>query len=116
MSIDRNAAISHTKTVSTNRRNLFQINNLSTLNKLFDSCPRCASESNPLQHVYGGGATRNPKYCFVLINPTHLNISTHPEYRGPRFPFIGVRQFWRILHRAGLLSADVIRVVESKEW
>jgi len=108
--------LSHVQSAEMRRRSAADINSLNALNKIFDECPRCASELNPLQHVYGGGATRNPKYCFVLINPTHLNISTHPEYRGPRFPFIGVRQFWRILHRAGLLSGEVLRLIEDKQW
>ena len=92
-------------------RSAARVNSLGALNKIFDECPRCASEANSLQHVYGGGATRNPRYCFILINPTHLNISTRPGYRGPRFPFIGVRQFWRILHRAGLLGEEVLHLV-----
>jgi uracil-DNA glycosylase len=114
--IDRKDAIAHTAFMSSSIRCLSSVNTLAALNKLFDQCPRCAAESNPLQHVHGGGAARNPKYCFVLINPTHLNISTHPEYEGPRFPFIGVRSFWRILHRAGLVGANVMSIIDEKTW
>lgn len=40
----------------------------------------------------------------ILINPTHTNISSAPEYRGLRFPFVGVRQFWRVLADGGLIG------------
>lgn len=107
---------SHAGKLASTFPDLDRVETLDSLNEIFDQCSRCHKASNQLRHVYGGGATRNPKYCFVLINPTHLNISTRPEYSGPRFPFIGVRQFWRILHRAGFLGDDVMSAIEGKEW
>ena len=89
---------------------------LTEINERFDSCRRCASERNPLRHVFGGGATEKPQYCFVLINPTYRNLSADPAYEGPRFPFIGVRAFWRVLNRGGFLSDDILRIVDRRPW
>ncbi len=52
-----------------------------------------------------------------MINPTIKNISSHPEYRGVRFPFIGVRQFWRVLGKAGLINLELSEKLPlSKGW
>lgn len=81
-----------------------------------DCCHRCRKARNPLAHVLGGGETNRPEFCFVLINPTHRNISSRPGYSGPRFPFIGVRQFWRVLHRAGFISDETVAAVNERSW
>lgn len=53
----------------------------------------------------------------ILVNPTYRNLSSAPSYRGPRFPFIGVRQFWRVLGTAGLISRRVAKALPvRREW
>ena len=66
---------------------------LEELYQTFDACPLCVKEHNKLQHILGVGKTKNPNWMFVLINPTYRNISSAPNYKGPRFPFIGVKDF-----------------------
>ncbi len=81
------------------------------LNKLYqrvDRCSFCKASGNKLQHIHGYG-TLNPKLMLILINPTHRNVSAHHGYHGPRFPFIGVRQFWRVLAEGGLIDQKVAR-------
>ncbi|MBX4211237.1 MAG: hypothetical protein KW806_00330 [Candidatus Yanofskybacteria bacterium] len=78
-------------------------NKLSTLYKKVDSCKFCKKLGNKLQHIYGYG-TQSPETMLVLINPTYRNLSSHPDYIGPRFPFIGVRQFWNVLGDGGLIA------------
>lgn len=73
------------------------------LYKKVDACDFCRQAKNPLQHIHGVGA-RKPRYMLVLINPTYKNISSAPGYGGPRFPFVGLRQFWNILGKAGLIQ------------
>lgn len=92
------------------------ISSLEDLRAAIDECHRCAQERNPLRHIYGDGMARSPDFCFVLINPTHSNISSHPSYRGLRFPFIGVRSFWRVLNRAGFIQDAVMAAVEHTPW
>ncbi|MDP1710661.1 MAG: uracil-DNA glycosylase family protein [candidate division WWE3 bacterium] len=70
-----------------------------------------------LAPILGGGQTRNPEVMFVFINPTVRNISSDPAWEGPRFPFIGTRQIWRVFHRAGLFDDSLIsKIEENSPW
>ncbi|OGY58498.1 MAG: hypothetical protein A3H06_02135 [Candidatus Colwellbacteria bacterium RIFCSPLOWO2_12_FULL_44_13] len=89
---------------------------LEELYQTFDACPLCVKEHNKLQHILGVGKTKNPNWMFVLINPTYRNISSAPNYKGPRFPFIGVKDFWNVLYRAQLISEDLIERINNKDW
>ena len=72
---------------------------------------------NKLMPIVGGGQSVKPKIMFVFINPTARNISSDPNWTGPRFPFIGTKQVWRIFHRAGLLEDSLIaRIEENPDW
>ena len=68
---------------------------------------------NRLMPILGGGKTHRPKMMLVFINPTARNISSNPDWKGPRFPFIGTKQVWRIFHRAGLLENSLARQIEA---
>lgn len=89
------------------------------LEKLYqqvDRCKFCKAEGNRLQHIHGFGVV-NPRLMLVLINPTYRNLSSDPEYKGPRFPFIGVRQFWKVLADAGLINKKIAyRLPLRNEW
>jgi hypothetical protein len=83
----------------------------------FDRCPRCRRDANPLRHILGGGKFSRPRFLFLFINPTHQNISCRAEYPGNRrFPFIGVRHFYRILSRAGFVDQAVIDRIYTEGW
>lgn len=71
---------------------------------------------NKLMPILGNGETRKPKIMFVFINPTHLNISSKPSWKGPRYPFIGTKSVWRVFHKAGVLSDALMRRIENNEW
>lgn len=54
---------------------------------------------------------------FVFINPTKRNISSDKKWKGPRFPFIGTKQVWRIFHRAGLFDDELMQQINnSSNW
>ena len=81
-----------------------------------DECKFCKADGNLLQHIYGFG-TLNPNLMLILVNPTYRNISSDPEYRGTRFPFIGVRQFWKVLSDGGLIDKRVAyKLPLRKNW
>lgn len=83
----------------------------------FDDCPRCRRQANPLRHVLGGGRFSRPRFLFLFINPTHQNISCHQSYAGRRrFPFIGVRHFYRIMARAGFVDQTVVDRIYAEGW
>ena len=85
--------------------------------KEFDNCKRCKKINNPLLHILGGGKFQNPQFLFLFINPTHLNLSSHRNYKGKRrYPFIGVRYFYRFLSEAGFLDKRIIDDIYKKGW
>ena len=71
-----------------------------------DNCPFC--KNNKLQHIHGGGLTKNPKAMFLFINPTYNNMSTAPDYTGPRTPFLGTKAVWKVFANSGILPKQVI--------
>jgi uracil-DNA glycosylase len=91
----------------------------SKLQKLYaavDACAFCRTKRNPLRHIHGYGAMR-PDWMLILVNPTHRNISSAPTYRGSRFPFIGVRQFWNVLANGDLISEAVAGALPARtDW
>ncbi len=73
--------------------------------------------NNNLMPILGNGKTLKPKVMFVFINPTKRNISSDPQWKGPRFPFIGTKQIWRIFHRAGLFDDELMNKINiSSDW
>lgn len=79
---------------------------LEKLYRRVDACKFCKRSRNKLQHIHGYGAM-NPRLMLILINPTYRNLSSDPKYRGDKFPFIGVRQFWKVLANGGLIDKKV---------
>lgn len=59
---------------------------------------------------------RSPKAAFVFINPTYRNISSNPGYEGPRFPFIGVSYFWKVLSDSGWISRRLVEDIAIQGW
>lgn len=72
---------------------------------------------NTLAPILGGGQVSKPKAMFVFINPTVRNISSDPDWQGPRFPFIGTKQVWRVFYRAGLFDSGLMQQIEGmSDW
>lgn len=89
---------------------------LQKLYRRVDKCKFCKTERNQLQHIHSYGAM-NPKWMLVLINPTYRNLSSDPKYRGDRFPFIGVRQFWKVLADGGVIDKRIAYGLPlRKDW
>lgn len=91
--------------------------NLAELWNIIDEVNKKHFPHNNLRPILGGGKTENPKFMFVFINPTARNISSKRSWKGPRFPFVGTKQVWRIFHRAGLLDDTLMQKIEdSGSW
>ncbi len=86
---------------------------LESLWKKVDNCAICKKSENTLQHILGGGKEQQPKTMFVFINPTHRNITSKPYYRGPRYPFAGTKEIWKVFVEAGILTMDVLKITED---
>lgn len=73
--------------------------------------------NHELAPILGNGKTKKPKIMFVFINPTKRNISSDKSWKGPRYPFIGTKQIWRIFNRAEIFDNNLMSEIEkNKEW
>lgn len=91
-------------------------NDIKSVNQLWEQVHKLHHQHFPdhsLAPILGGGQTINPEVMFVFINPTARNISSDPNWQGPRFPFIGTKQIWRVFHRTGFLDDALIRRIEQ---
>lgn len=85
-------------------------NHVNDLNKIY-------FPSNSLAPIVGNGKISSPRFMFVFINPTVRNISSDWSWKGPRFPFIGTKQVWRIFHRAGLFDDLLMEEINKcSDW
>ena len=73
-------------------------------------------KKNGLMPIFGGGKIYKPKIMFVFINPTHKNTSSDPDWTGPRFPFIGTKQVWRVFYKSGLFDSSLLKIIENGDW
>ena len=72
---------------------------------------------NGLKPIFGNGKTFKPKFMFIFINPTHANISSHPDWNGPRFPFIGTKQVWKVFYNARMFDKKLLdKINNSRAW
>lgn len=88
------------------------------LQKLWAETDRIHSENFPnsrLKPIMGGGKTDKPRVMFVFINPTYRNVTSDPNWKGMRAPWVGTKQIWRIFNRAGLFSDELMKEVESQK-
>ena len=86
---------------------------LAQLWQAVDDCSDCRQASNSLRHIMGGGLESEPDMMFIFINPTHRNITSRADYDGPRFPFLGTSEIWRVFADAGLLERDLISWIDN---
>ena len=92
------------------------IQNCKTLDELWEHVTQINLNNfpeNELMPIFGNGKTLNPEIMFVFINPTARNISSGKSWKGPRFPFIGTKQVWRVFHKAGLLDDRLMEKINS---
>ena len=72
-----------------------------------------------LKSIYGAGQIKNPKYCFVFMNPTGRNVSAAREWKGLRAPWIGTKQIWSLFHELNLLDSKLYQTImklKPMEW
>ncbi len=69
--------------------------------------------------IYGTGCIKSPKLVLVFMNPTARNVSAHPEWRGLRAPWLGLKQTWRLFYEIGILEKSLFEVTQKlrpEEW
>ena len=91
--------------------------NLEELWNIVDNLNKKNFPENNLKPILGNGKTSHPKFMFIFINPTGVNISSDKNWQGPRFPFIGTRAVWKVFHKAGMFDNELIKEIKnSKSW
>lgn len=97
-----------------------QIQDCSSLSQLWKCVGKLNRQhfpENSLAPIVGNGESQKPKFMFVFINPTKRNISSEKNWKGPRFPFIGTRQVWRVFHKADLFDYSLMdRINAGSDW
>ena len=69
---------------------------------------------NPkLNAIYGAGCVRNPKILFLFMNPTARNISSFPDWKGLRAPWIGTKNIWKLLNSLKILNDQLFEVIQN---
>ena len=69
---------------------------------------------NPkLNAIYGAGCVRNPKILFLFMNPTARNISSFPDWKGLRAPWIGTKNIWKLLNSLKILNDQLFEVIQD---
>lgn len=66
-----------------------------------------------LDAISGAGQIKHSKLALVFINPTHRNISTSPNWKGLKAPWIGCANIWQLFADAGLIGKEMNRVIQT---
>ena len=68
-----------------------------------------------LHSIYFGGKKENPSICFVFMNPTAGNIAAEKDWDGPRYPWLGTKNIWKLFNKLELLDDNILEEIESKK-
>ena len=68
-----------------------------------------------LHSIYFGGKKENPSICFVFMNPTAGNIAAKKDWDGPRYPWLGTKNIWKLFNKLELLDDDILEEIEKKK-
>ena len=68
-----------------------------------------------LHSIYFGGKEQNPDYCFVFMNPTAGNIATKKDWDGPRYPWLGTKNVWKLFYQLELITKKTLEEIQNKK-
>lgn len=67
-----------------------------------------------LHSIYFGGKKENPDICLVFMNPTAGNIAANKEWKGPRYPWLGTKNIWKLMNKVGFLDSKLLAEIKKK--
>lgn len=91
---------------------------LKDLNKEYDKLQKIYG-AEELDSIYNGGCTNNPDICFVFMNPTGKNIASLKTWQGPKYPWLGTKNIWKLFYQVDLLKEDTFKKIlnmKPKDW
>ena len=68
-----------------------------------------------LHSIYFGGKKEHPKICFVFMNPTAGNIATKKDWDGPRYPWLGTKNIWKLFNQVDLIDKEIFDEIQAKK-
>lgn len=69
---------------------------------------------NPkLSAIYGAGCIREPKILFLFMNPTAKNISSSPDWKGLKAPWIGTKNIWKLFNSLGIINNLIFEKIQN---
>ena len=68
-----------------------------------------------LHSIYFGGKKENPKLCFVFMNPTAGNTAAEPTWDGPRYPWLGTKNVWKLFYKLDLIDEEIYEQIQKKK-
>ena len=87
---------------------------LEELYKQYDKLQRKYGDKK-LNSIYFGGKKENPDLCFVFMNPTAGNIAAEKSWDGPRYPWLGTKNVWKLFYKVGLLDEEILEEISQKK-
>jgi len=97
---------------------LDKVKSVEELNLIYDKMQKQYGEKK-LHAITNGGCYKNPKICFVFMNPTGRNIASLSDWKGIHSPWIGTKNVWKLFFRLGILrneTFDKIQSIKGCEW
>ena len=80
--------------------------------KELDKLQKLHGDKN-LRAICGAGCVNNPKYFFLLMNPTARNVSAFSGWKGIRASWLGTKNIWKLIFQLSLLSEKTYRKTQS---
>ena len=68
-----------------------------------------------LHSIYFGGKKENPSLCFVFMNPTAGNVAAEPTWDGPRYPWLGTKNVWKLFYKLDLIDEEIYEQIQKKK-
>lgn len=68
-----------------------------------------------LHSIYFGGKKENPSLCFVFMNPTSGNTAAEPTWDGPRYPWLGTKNVWKLFYKLDLIDEEIYEQIQKKK-
>ena len=68
-----------------------------------------------LHSIYFGGKKENPSLCFVFMNSTAGNVAAEPTWDGPRYPWLGTKNVWKLFYKLDLIDEEIYEQIQKKK-
>lgn len=68
-----------------------------------------------LDAVYWAGEIKNPKICFVFMNPTAKNVSSSKTWTWLKAPWLGTKNVWKMFYSLWIIDENIYIEIKNKK-